>query len=168
MTAWRWRGSSAARRKYKHTQSFQDYGSITGKGMENSALRLLLSVWPQMSTTLLTRSTRQPCTAVWVAATTANSAWHSVHWWGSIQQERYYEHKAFPLFGTEISTRGSTCHWQHRFWAALWCRMLGKNLIAPHVKERRLMAPYYKDYLENKLLLHLEDVPLATRKLTSL
>jgi hypothetical protein len=40
--------------------------------------------------------------------------------------------------------------------------VLGDNVIGPHVIEDRLAALYYRNFPENKLLLYLEDVTLAT------
>jgi hypothetical protein len=46
----------------------------------------------------------------------------------------------------------------------MWFGVLDNNLIGPHVVEERLTAPYCMNFLENKLPLHLEDVPIATRR----
>jgi hypothetical protein len=54
------------------------------------------------------------------------------------------------------------CHFQHRFSFNVWCGILGNNLIGPHVIEGCIRAPYQRNFLENELLLHLENVPLAT------
>jgi hypothetical protein len=43
----------------------------------------------------------------------------------------------------------------------VWCKVLDNNLIGAHVIEGSL-ASYYRNFLENELLLHIENVPLAT------
>jgi hypothetical protein len=48
----------------------------------------------------------------------------------------------------------------------VWCGVLGNNLIGPYVIKGSLAALYYKNSLENELLLHLEDVSLATQRQT--
>jgi hypothetical protein len=64
----------------------------------------------------------------------------------------------------EHSHEVAECHFQHRFSVNVWCGVLDSNLTGPRVIEGRLTAPYYSNFLENKLQLHLEDVPLATRR----
>jgi hypothetical protein len=43
---------------------------------------------------------------------------------------------------------------------------LGNNLIEPQVIKGFLAALYYRNFLQHKLLLHFEDVPLATQRNT--
>jgi hypothetical protein len=40
--------------------------------------------------------------------------------------------------------------------------LLGNNVMGPHVIEGWLTVLYYRYFLENKLLLYLEDAPHAT------
>jgi hypothetical protein len=53
------------------------------------------------------------------------------------------------------------CHFQQWFSVQVWCGVLGHTSTAVHVIERRLTALSYRYFLENKLLLYIEDVPLA-------
>ena len=53
------------------------------------------------------------------------------------------------------------CHFQQRFSVHVWCGVLSNTFIAPHVIKWRLTAPSYRNFLENKLPLYIEDVPLA-------
>jgi hypothetical protein len=41
---------------------------------------------------------------------------------------------------------------------------LDSNLIGPHAVKGNLRTPYYRNFLENEFLLHLEDVLHATRR----
>jgi hypothetical protein len=55
------------------------------------------------------------------------------------------------------------CYFQHHFSVNVMCGVLGKYIIGPNFAKGCLAAAYYKDFLQNDLLLHLKDVPLATR-----
>lgn len=41
-------------------------------------------------------------------------------------------------------------HFQNRFSVNVWCGVLGNNLIGPHVIERYLTAPYYRQEFSRK------------------
>jgi hypothetical protein len=56
------------------------------------------------------------------------------------------------------------CHYQRRFSVNVSYGVLGNKMIVPHVIERRLRALCDRNFQENKLPLHLEDMPLVTRR----
>jgi hypothetical protein len=53
------------------------------------------------------------------------------------------------------------CNFQHRFSVNVWCGALHNYLIGPHFIERRLTPVQYRNFLQHKLPLLLEDEPLA-------
>jgi hypothetical protein len=50
------------------------------------------------------------------------------------------------------------------FSAQIFCKLVvwGNYLIGPHFMNGCLTAAYYRDFLQNYLLLYFDDVPLAT------
>jgi hypothetical protein len=85
-----------------------------------------------------------------------------------------YKSMRFNLPGMALPTQGirtlghtkthevAECNFQHRFSVNMWCGVVGNNLIGPRVIESRLTAPYYRNFPENGLPLHLENVLCAT------
>jgi hypothetical protein len=71
--------------------------------------------------------------------------------------------KEFALFAQENQHQQTQCHFERRYSVNVQDGMLDNNMIGPHVIEERLAAPYYRNFLENKLPLYLEDATLATR-----
>jgi hypothetical protein len=52
---------------------------------------------------------------------------------------------------------------QHSFSVNVWCGVIDNKLIGPAVLPNRLTGCVYVDFLQNKLPLLLEEVPLAKR-----
>ena len=55
------------------------------------------------------------------------------------------------------------CGYQHQFSINIWCGIVGKYLIGPHVLPPRLNGDVYCKFLEGELPGLLQDVPLATQ-----
>lgn len=64
--------------------------------------------------------------------------------------------------GTGKSTPSNTAPFSTVIFSPVWSGVLGNTLIAVQVIERRLTALSYRNFLEIKLLLYIEDVPLAS------
>jgi hypothetical protein len=79
-------------------------------------------------------------------------------WMRLIYPGRYYQHKGVTLLGTQKSMWGR----RMSFSVNVWYGVLGNRLIGPCATERRLIAPYYRSFVENQVLLHLQALPLAT------
>jgi hypothetical protein len=60
------------------------------------------------------------------------------------------------------------CHFQQRLSGNVQCGMLDNDPTAPPVTQGRVTAQHYRNSVESGLLLHLEDMALATRKPTSI
>lgn len=100
------------------------------------------------------------CMILWMAATmTTHSVWHSLHGWGALYQGWFY--KEFAILGTQKSVPEFL--FQHQFRINVWCGVLGNNLIATQVIGG-LTAPHSRNFLDNELPLHLQVVPLVTRR----
>jgi hypothetical protein len=54
-------------------------------------------------------------------------------------------------------------HFQHRFSVNIWCGIIRNHLIGPFINEDLMNAAYYLNFLQNSLLLLLQDTPLQTR-----
>ena len=55
-------------------------------------------------------------------------------------------------------------NFQQRFSVNVWCGMIDSQLIGPYIINERLTGETYADFLESKLPLLLEDVPLNSRR----
>lgn len=55
-------------------------------------------------------------------------------------------------------------HFQHQSSVNVWCGVLGDKLMGLHVAEGYLTATYDRNFLEDELSLHSENVPLATER----
>ena len=53
--------------------------------------------------------------------------------------------------------------YQHQFSMNIWCDIVGKYLIGPHVLPPRLSGHVYREFFEGELPALLQDVALATR-----
>jgi hypothetical protein len=56
-------------------------------------------------------------------------------------------------------------NFQHTFSVNTWYGLVGNHLCGPHFIEGHLTAASYKHFLKNELQLHLENVPLQTRRI---
>jgi hypothetical protein len=84
-------GSSRAKPKYKHTQSFQHDWCSTDTSMKNFEPWWFISLSFAKSITPLTMRTPQPCMILWTMAT--HSVWHSVQGWSFNYLEWYMDAK---------------------------------------------------------------------------
>ena len=81
-----------------------------------------------------TGRSRQPCTILWMAATTAtNSAWHFIHGWGSSYPGCITSTENSHCLAGGNSHQVSQCHFQQRLIINVCCGVLGNNLIGLYV-----------------------------------
>jgi hypothetical protein len=74
----------------------------------------------------------------------------------------YHQHKEFTLSGhMKIQMRVAEHHFQHWLSVNMWYGIGGNNLNGPDVIEQCLPALYHRNFLENELPLHSEDVLLS-------
>ncbi|XP_026828179.1 uncharacterized protein LOC113562590 [Ooceraea biroi] len=53
---------------------------------------------------------------------------------------------------------------QHRFSVNVWAGIIDNNLIGPYIMEDRINGARYLNFLDNKIHILLEDIPLHTRR----
>jgi hypothetical protein len=62
----------------------------------------------------------------------------------------------------EHTHKAAQHYFQSHFSINVWCGVVHNYLTGLHFMARRLTTAYYRDFLQNNLLLYLEDMPLAT------
>jgi len=69
---------------------------------------------------------------------------HNMHYW-SVEN---------PHWLREVEHQ---CQWS-------WCEIVGDTIVGPHFSEGTLTSPKYRDFIETKLTLLLEVLPVAVRQ----